>query len=185
MHMIHLQNTHFWNIIMVVSQVIFSGITLEPHVYQLVTSTLTLAHSAMMMQLCCHYWEVKIFQQCALLLATPTISYQAGQHTVKLHLCRITCAADVMQYASKRDLHAHVLSGENSLRHSPVYRRSRPKHAVSEGLLTLAEDTQPEATVLIGLSWYAVQRHAGVIIYIGRVTVGRRLNLWHNDKQPN
>jgi len=28
----------------------------------------------------------------------------------------------------------------------------RPKHAVSEGLMTLAEDTRPEANLLIGLS---------------------------------
>ena len=50
------------------------------------------------------------------------------------------------------NLQAHVLSGENTLQLSPAYRRSRPKHAVSEGLMTLAEDQRPEATLLIGLS---------------------------------
>jgi len=57
-----------------------------------------------------------------------------------------------MQDASKRDLKAHVLSGGNTLRHSPVYGRLRPKHVVSEGVLTLADDKRPEATLLIGLS---------------------------------
>ena len=50
---------------MVLSQVILSGITLELQVDQLATSTLALADSLMMMQLCCHYWEVKNVQQCA------------------------------------------------------------------------------------------------------------------------
>jgi len=34
----------------------------------------------------------------------------------------------------------------------------RPKHAVSEGLMTLAEDKRPEANLLIGFSQYALQR---------------------------
>jgi len=50
------------------------------------------------------------------------------------------------------NLQAHALSGENNLRLSPVYGRSRPNHAVSEGLMTLADDKRPEATLLIGLS---------------------------------
>jgi len=50
---------------MFVSQVIFSGITLEPLVDQLVTSRLALADSNMMTQLCRHYWEVKNLQHCA------------------------------------------------------------------------------------------------------------------------
>jgi hypothetical protein len=45
------------------------------------------------------------------------------------------------------------------LRHSPVYRRSRPKHAVSDGLLELAEDTRPEANQLPGRRPYSSQRH--------------------------
>jgi len=44
---------------MVVSQVILSGITLEPRVDQLVTIKVALADSLMMMQLCRHYWEVE------------------------------------------------------------------------------------------------------------------------------
>ena len=49
------------------------------------------------------------------------------------------------------NLEAHMLSGENTLRLSPVYGWSRPKHAVSEGLMALAEDKRPEVTLLIGL----------------------------------
>ena len=77
-----MQNTYLWNIIIVVSEVMFSGLTVEPHVGQLVTRILVLADSLMMMQSCRQYWEVKNPQQCAYLLATPTISYLAGQHTV-------------------------------------------------------------------------------------------------------
>jgi hypothetical protein len=50
---------------MVVSQVIRSGITLEPRVDRLVRTTVALAESRMMMQLCRHHWEVKNLQQCA------------------------------------------------------------------------------------------------------------------------
>ena len=50
------------------------------------------------------------------------------------------------------NLQAHVLSCENTLRLSPVYGRSRPKPAVSEGILTLVEHQRPEATLLIGVS---------------------------------
>ena len=52
----------------------------------------------------------------------------------------------------RENLQAHALSGQNNLRLSPVYGRSRPKHALREGLMTLAEDKRPEATLLIGLS---------------------------------
>jgi len=83
----------------------------------------------------------------------------AGQYIVKLRLRRITCAADVMQYATKRDLQAYAQSGENNLRHSPVYGRSRPKHAVSERSMTLAEDKRLEANRLIELRLCALQRH--------------------------
>jgi len=57
------------------------------------------------------------------------------------------------------NLQAHGISGGNTLQLSPGYGRSRPKHAVSEGLMTLAEDKRPEATLLIGLSQYASQHH--------------------------
>jgi hypothetical protein len=50
---------------MVVSQVILSGITLEPRVDQLVVALAALADSNMMTQLCRHNWEVKNLQQCA------------------------------------------------------------------------------------------------------------------------
>jgi hypothetical protein len=50
---------------MVISQVILTGITLEPRVDQLVKTTVALADSTMMTQLCRHDWEVKNLQQCA------------------------------------------------------------------------------------------------------------------------
>ena len=46
-----------------------------------------------------------------------------------------------------------MLSGENNSWQPLVYGSSRPKHAVSEGLLALADDMRPEATMLIGLSY--------------------------------
>ena len=64
-----------------------------------------------------------------------------------------------MQYASMRDLQAHVQIGESTVRHSPFDGRSRPKHEVSEGLMTLAEDKRAEANLLIGLRQYALQCH--------------------------
>jgi hypothetical protein len=50
---------------MFVIQVILSGITFQPDVDQLVITTVTLAESKMMTQLCRHNWEVKNLQQCA------------------------------------------------------------------------------------------------------------------------
>jgi len=54
-------------------------------------------------------------------MATPTLPYLVGQHTVKLYLRRITCAADNKQIASMRDLEAYALGGGNMLPHCPVY----------------------------------------------------------------
>ena len=92
-------------------------------------------------------------------MATPTLPYLVGQHTVKLYLRRITCAADNKQIASMRDLEAYALGGGNMLPHCPVYWRSRPKRPVSEGITTLAEDRRPEANLFIGLSQNALQRN--------------------------
>jgi len=44
---------------MVVSQVVLSGITLQPRIDSLVTATVTLADSNMMTHLCHHNWDVK------------------------------------------------------------------------------------------------------------------------------
>jgi hypothetical protein len=41
--------------------------------------------------------------------------------------------------------------------------RSRPKHDVSEGIMTSADDMRPEATLLIGLSKYALQRQTRIL----------------------
>jgi len=141
------------NEFMFVSRVIFSGIILRPHVDQVVIGTPWPADSHMMMQLCRHYWEVKNLQQWAYLLAILTISYLVGQHTVKLRLRRIRCAADIDAiYARKWDLGAQGLSGKNNSWQPPVDGRLRTEHEVSEGSLALADDKRPEATLLIGLS---------------------------------
>jgi len=57
----------------------------------------------------------------------------------------------LLQYASKGNMQTRVQSGENYVWHFPVYGRSRPKHVVSEGLITLVEDKRPEANHLIEL----------------------------------
>ena len=92
-----------------------------------------------------------------------------------------------MHNARKRDQKAYAVSGRNTLQHAPVYRRLRPKHAESEGLLALAEDERPEATLLMGVSWYASQRHTRsiirgwhIMIYVGGESVGGWLNRWRN-----
>ena len=90
-----MQNTYLSkNDIIFVSQVIISGIILGPHVHLVVIGMPSLADSLMMMQLCRHYWVVKTLQQCTYWLATSTIWYLAGQHTVQLRLHRIAFAAD-------------------------------------------------------------------------------------------
>jgi len=45
-----------------------------------------------------------------------------------------------MQYARKKDLEADKLSGENNFSQPPVYRRLRPKYAVSSGLFAFVEN---------------------------------------------
>jgi hypothetical protein len=50
---------------MIASRVGLSGFTHEPRVDQLVKTTVALADSNMMTQLCHLYWEVKNLQQCA------------------------------------------------------------------------------------------------------------------------
>jgi len=90
----HVQNTYLWASSCWSVKWSLAGLHLSHLSINLSLGTPWPADSLMMMQLCCHYWEVKNLQQCAWLLATFTISYLAGQHTVKLCLRRITCAAD-------------------------------------------------------------------------------------------
>jgi hypothetical protein len=86
------------------------------------------------------------------------------------------CAVHVIQYSSTTDHRALSLRDQELRAHSPDHGSPDPKHVVSEGFLILAEAMRPEATLLIGLSYYASQPGKGVIIYVGRVSVGRRLN---------
>jgi len=78
----------------------------------------------------------------------------------------------------RRDLRALSLCDMGSACITPRSTKGpRPKHPVSEGLMTLAEDKRPEANLVIGLSQYALQHHQRVIIYVGRVLVSHR---WHS-----
>jgi len=53
----------------------------------------------------------------------------------------------------RRDLRALSLNDRDQSCNAPRSTETpRPKHAVSEGLMTLAEDKRPEANLLIGLS---------------------------------
>jgi len=87
-----------------------------------------------------------------------------------------------MQYASTWDRRSLSLRDKGRSAHSPAHRSLDPKHAVREGFLALADDKRPEATLLITfeLVCIATRMEKGVIIYVGRVSVGRRLNLWRN-----
>jgi hypothetical protein len=65
----------------------------------------------------------------------------------------------ILQYASKQDQKDHALSSESTLRHSPVDGSLRPKHAVAEWWMTLAEVESPEANRLIELQRNALQHY--------------------------
>ena len=54
-----------------------------------------------------------------------------------------------MQYASMRDRRTLFVRDKGQCAHSPVHGSPEPKHAVREGLLALAADMRPEATLLI------------------------------------
>jgi hypothetical protein len=82
-----------------------------------------------------------------------------------------------MQYASKWDRHTLSLRDKGRYAHSPGYRSLNPKHAVREGLMALAEDKRPEATLLITFELVCIATQEGVIIYVGRVSVGSRVKL--------
>ena len=86
----------------------------------------------------------------------------------------------------RRDLQAWSLSNRDSSCNTPRCTEvPRPKHAVSEGLMTLAVEKRPEANLLIWLSQYALQRHRHVVIYFGGVWVGRwliSLNRFQNSQ---
>jgi DNA-binding IclR family transcriptional regulator len=69
----------------------------------------------------------------------------------------------MVQCAGYKDLAVYAPSGGNTLRHSAVYGRSRPKHSVSYGLMALAEHKSPEGNVLIESSQYALQHHSNIV----------------------
>jgi len=177
---VHVQNTYLWEREHVVSQVIFSWITLQRRVDQLVKTTVAPANTTMMMQLSSHYWEVKNLQRCTEWLPTPIEPCLVGQCIVELRWRGITCTADVIAICEyERSASPRAKLWEN-LRHSAVYGRSRAKHAVSEGVMTSAEDMRPEANRLVEWRPHALQCHRRVIVYTSGVLVGRRLNLWRN-----
>jgi len=80
-----------------------------------------------------------------------------GQHVVRCDYAELPVGQTITQYTTKRDLQDYKSSGEITLYHSPVYRMSGPKHAVSGGLMTLAQDRRPEANTARGFGsvWIA------------------------------
>ena len=63
--------------------------------------------------------------------------------------------------------------------HSPDGRSLHPKHAVRERFLAVAVDKRPEATLLKNF-WVSMHRNPKRVseVYVGRVSVGRWINLW-------
>jgi hypothetical protein len=78
---------------------------------------------------------------------------------VKLRLRRITCAAVDMHNASTWDLHPNTQSVGIRCGTPRSMEEPRPKHAVTEGLLALAEDKRPGENRRIELRPHASQRH--------------------------
>jgi hypothetical protein len=67
-----------------------------------------------------------------------------------------------MHYQSKRDLSACGVSGGNTLPNSLVYEILRRYHAMSNGLMTLAEDMRPKANQIIDLRLHVFNCHSDV-----------------------
>jgi hypothetical protein len=65
----------------------------------------------------------------------------------------------------------------------------KPKHAVSEGLMTLAEDKRPEANQLIEFRPYALQRHTPseykVDVSLSTLAENRFVAEYISDAMPN
>ena len=134
------------------SEMTFSRVTFQIHLNQVIEELVSKQRI--------HLWwcnhSALLFSekpdQCGWFLTRPTISYLAGQHTVKLQLRRITCAADDNQNARKWDLQPMHTSDRNNCATPWFTEVPEPKHGVSGDILALAEDKRPEATLLIGVS---------------------------------
>jgi len=70
------------------------------------------------------------------------------------------CAADVNAICEYEGSVGSCTKRREYLWHSPGSGRSRPKHAVSAGLMTLTEEKRPEANWIIELIPYAFQCHS-------------------------
>jgi len=105
-------------------------------------------------------------------------AYLAGQHIVKLRLRRITCAADVMQYASTRDLQAHAQSGESTCRTSrSTEGRDLSMQCLRDYWHWLKIRGLERTVILIGERMRRNVILRRVKLYVGIVSVGRCLNL--------
>jgi hypothetical protein len=92
-----------------VSLVDLSGSTLEPCVDWSVMITVALPNSGPIVHLCNHDWDVENLQQRVLVLTTAIKPWLAGQHLVKLQLCRSMCAPDVIaMYELARSACSHA-----------------------------------------------------------------------------
>jgi len=180
-----MDDTDLWNDIGYAIHMIISGITLELHVDWIGSPLWVLAESPMITQLCCHNRSINYeCQWCIQLSTTPSIPYRAGQHTVKLRLHRIAYAVEVMQYQCTWNIPAYHRRKANTLSDLPVIEQLKPKHAVSERSMTQADDKRSEVNFLICLSYYALLPEDGVMIYVGRVLVGRQFTLSRNCHIP-
>jgi hypothetical protein len=120
-----------------------------------------------MMQSCRHYRKacfscVHDFQpHPPILILAGDLSYQTQQSIVYMRVRGIV------------SLLPHAIGITGAL---PGQReRSRPKYYVTEGVMTSAEDMRPEATLLIGLSYYALQCQTRILYELTRQVVR-----WHS-----
>jgi len=125
-----------------------------------------------MMQSWCHSRDVKNHQRCAWLsiytyqtLDSGTTYHDDGKSGVQHAICKMRLRGIVAPYLEEIGI----------MRAPPGNRSLFPKHAVREGLLALAEDKRPEANTAHNF-WVCMDRNPkkGVIIYVGRVSVGHR-----------
>jgi hypothetical protein len=82
------------------------------------------------------------------------MSYQTQQSIVNM---RVRGIVTLLPQAIRLNV---VLPGQRE--------EARPKHDVTERFMTLADDERPEATLLINLGWYALQRQTGMLYELTR-----------------
>jgi len=87
---------------------------------------------------------------------TSVIGRERSSHSQTRHLIVNTRVCGTSGLSSQAIRTTRVLPGQRE--------QSRPKHDVTEGTMTLAYDMRPEATLVIGLTWYELQRQIHIKI---------------------